>query len=214
MLVEWDRRYTKDNKRAVLFEAAMQQLSPKLWDELQGDSTHVGVVPTDMIAASLLSQPDNVWWDDHRTTVVEHRDAILASALEAAYDSLTKKYGSPDGDNWRWDHVRFANIYHMLRIPAFSRLNVPVEGGNGTLWPSTGNGAHGPSWRMVVELGPTVKAWATYPGGQSGNPLSARYDNRVDQWSRGELDSLRVPAREAELSPVQQHALLVLTPRR
>ena len=40
------------------------------------------------------------------------------------------------------------------------------------------------------------------------------HDNHVDQWSRGELDSLRVPATEAQLSPTQQHARLVLTPRR
>jgi penicillin amidase len=214
LLAEWDRRYTRDNKRAVLFEAAMQQLSAKLWDELKGDSTNPGPMPSDMMTAALLSQPDSPWWDDHHTAVVEHRDAILASALESAFDSVTKKYGSPDGDNWRWDHIRFANIYHLLRIPAFSRLNVPVQGGNGTLWPSTGNGAHGPSWRMVVELGPIVKAWATYPGGQSGNPLSARYDNHVDQWSRGELDSLRVPSKPEELSGASQHARLVLTPRK
>ena len=214
LLAEWDRRYTKDNVRAVLFEAAMQQVTRLLWDELRVDSTAQLPLPSDMIMASLVSQPNNVWWDDHRTTVIETRDALFASALETALDTVIKQYGQPTGDNWRWDHVRFANIYHLLRLAPFSRLKVPVQGGNATLWPSTGNGQHGPSWRMVVELGPTVRGWATYPGGQSGNPFSARYDNHVDQWSRGELDSLRVPATEAQLSPTQQHARLVLTPRR
>ena len=210
LLGEWDRRYTKDNKRAVLFEAAMQMLSVRLWDELKGSL----VYPTDMVTASLLSQPDSPWWDDHGTTVVEHRDAILASALAAAFDSVTARYGPPSSDRWRWDRVRFANIYHLLGLAPFSRLQIPVQGGNGTLWPSTGDGKHGPSWRMVVDLGPTVKAWATYPGGQSGNPLSVRYDNHVDQWSRGELDSLRVPNVPTELSAAQQHARLTLTPGR
>jgi len=214
LLAEWDRRYTKDNVRAVLFEAAMQQVGRLLWDELRGDSTSQLPLPTDMIMASLVSQPNNVWWDDHRTTSVETRDALFASALETALDVVIKQYGQPAGDNWRWDRVRFANIYHLLRLTPFSRLKVPVQGGSGTLWPSTGNGQHGPSWRMVVELGPTVRGWATYPGGQSGNPLSVRYDNRVDQWSRGELDSLRVPATEEQLSTTQRHARLVLTPRR
>ena len=214
LLAEWDRRYTKDNKRAVLFEAAMQGLSARLWDEFRGDGKTLNPVPSDMMTASLLSQPDSPWWDDRRTTVAEHRDAILAAALEAALDTVTAKYGAPTGDNWRWDHVRFANIYHLLRMVPFSRLNVPVQGGSATLWPSTGNGSHGPSWRMVVDLGPTLRAWGTYPGGQSGNPVSARYDNRVDQWSRGELDTLRIPSAAAELSVAQQHARLVLTPRR
>ena len=214
LLAEWDRRYTKDNVRAVLFEAAMQQVSRLLWDELRADSTSQVPLPTDMIMATLVSQPGNVWWDDHRTTAVETRDALFASALETALDVVIKQYGQPTGDNWRWDGVRFANIYHLLRLTPFSRLKVPVQGGSAALWPSTGNGQHGPSWRMVVELGPTVRGWATYPGGQSGNPLSVRYDNRVDQWSRGELDTLRVPATKEQLSSTQQHARLVLTPRR
>ncbi|MDQ6611734.1 MAG: penicillin acylase family protein [Gemmatimonadota bacterium] len=210
LLGQWDRRYTKDNKGAVLFEAAMQLLSLRLWDELQ----QLPVYPSDMVVASLLTEPDSPWWDDHRTAVVEHRDAILAAALASAFDSVTKRYGPPSSDSWRWDHVRFANIYHLLGLQPFSRLRIPVQGGSGTLWPSTGDGKHGPSWRMVVDLGPTVKAWGTYPGGQSGNPLSTRYDNHVNQWARGELDSLRVPAVMTELSAGQQHARLTLSPRR
>ncbi len=34
LLAQWDRRYTKDNRRAVLFEAAMEELPALLWDEL------------------------------------------------------------------------------------------------------------------------------------------------------------------------------------
>ena len=51
-------------------------------------------------------------------------------------------------------------------------------------------GGVGPSWRMVVELGPEVKSWGIYPGGQSGNPGSPHYDDFVDTWARGELDEL------------------------
>ena len=43
---------------------------------------------------------------------------------------------------------------------------------------------------MVVSLGPEVKAWGIYPGGQSGNPGSRHYDDFVDRWVRGELDEL------------------------
>jgi penicillin amidase len=213
LLGEWDRRYTRENTRAVLFEAAMSQLSRLLWDELRVDSTTQTPIPTDMITAALVSQPDNVWWDDRRTPVVETRDALFATALETALDNVIKQYGEPS-DKWRWDAVRFANINHLLRLKPFSRLNVPVQGGSATLWPSTGNGQHGPSWRMVVEMGPTVRGWGTYPGGQSGNPFSSRYDNRVDQWSRGELDTLRVPTTESQLTQAQQRARLVLTPKR
>src|SRR5260221_9416097 len=41
--------------------------------------------------------------------------------------------------------------------------------------------SHGPSWRMVVDWGAGTFQ-AIYPGGQSENPASAWYDDRVDKW--------------------------------
>nr|GFC81114.1 hypothetical protein [Tanacetum cinerariifolium] len=40
----------------------------------------------------------------------------------------------------------------------------------------------GPSWRMVVALGPQVRAYGVFPGGQSGNPGSAAYDDMLETW--------------------------------
>jgi penicillin amidase len=40
---------------------------------------------------------------------------------------------------------------------------------------------------MVVSLEKTgVKTWATYPGGQSGNPGSAHYNDMLDRWTKGQ----------------------------
>jgi penicillin amidase len=74
-------------------------------------------------------------------------------------------------------------------------------------------GTHGPSWRMVVELGPELRAWGTYPGGQSGNPASRRYTDRLATWTAGQLDSLRVPRRPEDLRG-RQRAALTLAPAR
>ena len=49
---------------------------------------------------------------------------------------------------------------------------------------------HGPSWRMVVELGGPIRAWGIYPGGQSGNPGSQFYDNMVNDWVAGKYHEL------------------------
>ena len=54
---------------------------------------------------------------------------------------------------------------------------------------------------MVVELGGEVRGWGTYPGGQSGNPASRRYDDRIPLWKNGELAELRFP-RDAAGVPV------------
>lgn len=195
LLAEWDRRYTRENTRAVLYEAAMRALGDRLWDEL--DPARVdGAVATPgwAVTARLLADPANPWWDVRATTGVrEDRDRILADALAAGLQAVIARHGAPDAGGWRWDRVRHANIYHMLRLPGLSALRVPVQGGQSTLNPSSGSGSFGPSWRMVVELGPEVRGWGTYPGGQSGNPASSRYADRIGQWSNGELDTLLLP---------------------
>jgi penicillin amidase len=213
LLGEWDRRYTTENRRAVLFEEAMRQLARRLWDEFATDTGSGGIaLPNDMMIAVLLQDSTNAWWDSRATPTVETRDALLTAALAAALDSTIAHYGEPSGNGWKWANVRHANIRHLLGLPAFSRLDIPVQGGSATLWPSTGNGRHGPSWRMVVELSSPRRAWATYPGGQSGNPLSARYDDRLEKWRRGELDTLRLPGTLDELPASLRHAQLRLTP--
>ena len=205
LLAQWDRRYTKDNTRAVLYEAAIRQLTALLWDELAWvppDGPPPPSPPATAIVAALLQDPTNRWWDDHRTPQVEDRDALLAEALVQAYAETVHRYGDPDGGRWRWDRVRHASINHLLRIPAFSALDVPVQGGQSTLNPSSGDGSFGPSWRMVVELGPEVRGWGTYPGGQSGNPASSHYVDRVHGWSDG-ATGYALCAKGARGSPAQ-----------
>lgn len=205
-LAAWDRRYTRDNARAVLFEEAMRQLRWAVWDELTypEDGDPVGTAPEAVLAA-LLAAPENPWWDDRRTSdVVETRDGVLAAALGAAYDYLVERYGPPEEGGWRWDRIRFANIWHPLRVESLSALAIPIQGGNGTLNPSSGFGTYGASWRMVVELGPELRGWGVYPGGQSGNPMSRWYRDRIGRWAAGELDTLLAPASPDALPPARQ----------
>lgn len=214
LLAQWDRTYRLDNQRAVLFETAMQELSDRTWDELSQNNKRVAT-PSTAVLAELMTQPANAWWDDRRTrNVVEDRDDILAQSLVAAYATVIKEYGAPDAGGWRWDRIRFTNIYHLLHILAFSALKIPVPGGVGTLTPSTGTGHYGPSWRMVVEMGPEVHGWGTFPGGQSGNPLSPRYEDHLSFWQQGKLQPLIFPHTSAELPATSVSATLKLVPAR
>ena len=217
-LRNWDRTFSKENEHAVLFEAALDELARRTWDELavpgapNEDRPRRVATPNSMLLAELLQDPKNPWWDDHSTpNVVEDRDMILRASLAAAYERVVKALGKP-GPAWRWDRNRFANIHHLLRLPALSRLRIPIQGGPGTLNPSAGDGTHGASWRMVVELGPEVRAWGTYPGGQSGNPVSRRYADRLPQWASGMLDTLRFPHTASELRGGTLSSTLTLTP--
>ena len=216
LLAQWDRRYTRDNTRAVLFETAMGELASRIWDELTDpqDRARRVATPSSAVLATLLQDSASVWWDDRRTAEVEHRDDILAASLVAALEQVRAKYGDPQGDGWRWDRIRHQNIHHLLRLPAYSALDIPVQGGTETINPSSGAGTHGASWRMVVELGPELRAWTTYPGGQSGDPGSPRYRDRIAHWRDGLLDSVRFPRTMDALAGTSRASTLVLTPAR
>jgi penicillin amidase len=219
LLAEWDRRYTRENRRAVLFEMAMSELTDRTWDELaeDGDKSSAGralSLPESQVLLELFQAPASPWWDDRRTTgTVENRDAIVTASLRTALASARKTHGAPSSDGWLWSNVRHANIYHLTRIPALSALDLPVQGGPSTLSPSGGSGTQGPSWRMVVELGPKVRAWATYPGGQSGNPASPRYKDGLSMWINGELAPVLFPKTPGDLDRKRVLSTLTLEPR-
>jgi penicillin amidase len=216
LLAGWDQRFTLDNQVAVLYTAALDELTRRTWDELAepGDRRREVATPGTSVLTELLSDPKSPWWDDRSTkNIVEDRDMILRASLLAAWQRVVAQRGMP-GAAWRWGGIRFANIHHLLRLPALSRLNIPMASGSGTLSPSGGDGTAGSSWRMVVELGPEVRAWGTYPGGQSGNPASARYDDRLPKWEAGQLDTLRFPRAATDLTGRTLSSTLTFTPER
>ncbi|HEX9727867.1 MAG TPA: penicillin acylase family protein [Gemmatimonadales bacterium] len=214
ILSAWDRRYTRDNQAAVLFELAMRRLDARTWDELRaGDSASRRVyTPDDDVLYRLLQTPGSPWWDDRDTPDLETRDQIIASSLAAAYEEAVVRYGPP-GAGWRWDGERVANIYHPLGLASLSALGLKVQGGPSTLNPISRTGTHGPSWRMVVEMGPEVRAWGVYPGGQSGSPASRWYRDRLDRWTAGTLDPLPFPHTPEALAPEQVMARVTLRGR-
>lgn len=219
LLSQWDLRYTGDSRAAGLFERVMREVYRLVWDELvpPGSSARPDApaspvaLPEDAILFELMNDSTNAWWDNRTTEPVEQRDVLLSQALALGYQDMLREHGMP-GEGWRWDRVHQANIWHLLRVPALSTLDLPVPGGPSTVSPSPGNGTHGPSWRMVVELGSAVHGSGVYPGGQSGNPASSRYDDRIRTWQQGALDSILFPIRAEDLPPARIRSTLVLNP--
>ena len=82
-------------------------------------------------------------------------------------------------------HWRNQNVFNG----PFSIEKVKI-GGNKSIV-NAASGGHGPSWRMVVELGDgEVNAWGVYPGSQSGNPGNPNYGHMVNDWASGKYNKL------------------------
>lgn len=213
MLTTETPEFTPDSRWAVLFASVVGKLVNLTWDELvpPGDERRLAT-PGQMVLVMLLRDANNVWWDDRRTgDAVETRDAIVLKALREAWTDSRATQGN-DPTSWRWGAVRTVNVNHLLRLPGFGRTGLEVQSGPGTLSPSESNGTHGASWRFVVELGPEVKGWGTYPGGQSGNPISSRYADRLELWRTGQLAELRFPRTANDLPANQTMSTLTFTP--
>jgi penicillin amidase len=157
--------------------------------------------PESSVLAALVADSASPWWQ-HRP-----RDSVIGASLAAALDTVTRRYGAPDTGDWRWGRRTQVNIEHLMRIPEFSRLGLAASGGPMTLSPLSGDGSEGPSWRMVVELGPTLRAWSIFPGGESGNPLSADYADRLPRWLNGQLDAVLIPHTPSELGGTERSIL-------
>lgn len=201
LLAGWTEGYLPTSRGAPLFEATMDAVVALTWDELNaGDGRRVAD-PAVAVLAALRDRPEDIWWDRVATTERETRDDILRLALARAWRQLSDAPSlGADTTRWRWDGYRTARIPHLAFLPGLGAPGLSVTGGNGTLSPLGSGGSHGASWRMVAEMSPRPTVLATYPGGQSGNPASARYDDRVEQWRTGALDTVRLPRTAVELA--------------
>jgi len=112
---------------------------------------------------------------------------------------LAKMYG-PDPRNWTYGRAHQRVLENLAQVRGLNYGPRPDRGdGNTPLaaggYPST----HGPSWRMVVDWG-SHTFQGVYPGGQTENPASGWYTNRVNKWWDGLLDPM-LSAEEAASTP-------------
>jgi len=181
--------------RAWNFEWRAAQIAPtvfnELWleiyrstwpDEKKGNMEWMPGPASQIMVDFILNSPEAEYFDDRTTAERETLTEIVKRAFRAAVANLEKRLGRY-GKAWKWGSVKGTSLVHLGRIPGFGR-ELPESDGVGHVINAIDT-AWAPSWRMVVELGPEVKAWGVYPGGQSGNPGSRFYDDFIDDWAAG-----------------------------
>lgn len=185
-LAGWDHESRADSVAATVFTRFLDALSEAVWsDDLPERDLQVERPDVVVTLELVLGTPPSPYVDDKRTEPVESPADVVRRAFRDAVAGLGEELG-PLGPRWQLGQARGTDIRHLARIPGLGRDRLPTSGGVDIVNATSQH--HGPSWRMVVEMGPTpdeIRGWGVYPGGQSGNPGSGHYDDFVDTWVRG-----------------------------
>lgn len=183
LMKEWNFFNEIHMKAPSVFEVWWDRLYHTLWDEFESDTLAL-MKPTSWRTIQVLrDHPDHEFMDDQNTSHKETADDLILNAFTFAVDSVDR-WATEKEKDFTWGNFKGTSAQHLLRQNAFSVENIQV-GGNKNIVNANGS-RHGVSWRMIVELGPQVRAWGVYPGGQSGNPGSRYYDNFIEKWAAGE----------------------------
>jgi penicillin G amidase len=189
-LQSWDYRMDTGSKAATVWwffwqEYLHETFSP--WWTSRHVNVSIGEVLHTLgqdLEAWTLGDPTNRTFNapgvGSRTATETMQAAFRATVSRLAANHMDVTWGQVHGrvlDN-------LADISGLNYGPRPERgdANTPLAAGD---FPSD----HGPSWRMVVDWG-TKTFEGVYPGGQSENPASAWYTNRVDTWWAGGLDPM------------------------
>jgi penicillin amidase len=125
------------------------------------------------------------------------RDELMTQSLREAVEYLRWQLG-PQVDAWRWGDLHQLTFTHPLgQVPPldklFNRGPYPIGGDESTIW-ATAAFYHsldssrmvGPVCRFVVDLGDLRWSLSLNAPGQSGQPGSRHYDDRIRPWFEGD----------------------------
>jgi penicillin amidase len=183
----WDKHYAVDSMGASIFDDWWYNFYNMVWDEFDSKDTFFKYPSYDRTEKLLLTEPDSKWFDIIKTAQKETCVDIVSRAFYQTVKDLTNSNGTP-GEKWQWGHVKETYINHLANLPGFGTGDFVAGGRGGVINALRWN--NGPSWRMVVQMGPEVKGYGVFPGGESGNPGSYYYKDMFETWRDGKLNEM------------------------
>ena len=189
IMQQWQYQNNPTEIAPTVFELWWQLFAQALWED---DFTNTPDLPVrvpnrDRTIRLVQQEPQSPWIDNPNTPQKETLPELVNASFLATADSLQRQLGGV-GNKWQWAQFKSTSIQHLAKLPGFGKENLQIGGGRGIV--NATSERHGPSWRMVVALGPQVQGFGVYPGGQSGNAGSYYYDNMVETWRQGKLNAL------------------------
>ncbi|HBQ60527.1 MAG TPA: penicillin acylase family protein, partial [Balneolaceae bacterium] len=188
MMRDWDFMMEAELIQPTVYQNWFDQFYYDVFnDEFSSIVAELRYPSPDIFVEVIKNEPDMMFLDNINTPEEEALGDVVTTSYKKIISRLAEAYGD-DYENWKWGYLIDNDLDHLANIPGFGAQNLFSSGAAEAI--NAVRGTHGPSWRMVVELGPEVKGWGVYPGGQSGNPGSSSYDDMVEEWRTGQLFEL------------------------
>jgi penicillin amidase len=182
-LRSWDYFNNAGSVAAAYYEAWWDNLMPLTWDELEQGNVALESPTTYNTIRLIREKPDLSFFDIVKTPEKETAKEVVRKAFSLGVQDI-EKWKEEHPTALTWADYKGSYIGHLL--PPLKALSIPVKTGGNHDIVNAHSRTHGPSWRMIVSLEKTgVRTWATYPGGQSGNPGSLHYSDMLARWEKG-----------------------------
>lgn len=179
----WNYNNDAELVAPIIYQIWWNKFFFMLWDEFEDEKIKYRYPGAPQTVQILNNEPENAYFDKVSTPEVENMSDLLLESFQQV-SSTIKQWQSNTNTAFNWWNYKHTTINHLVpAMSAFSIKDIKIGGGRSII--NATKGDHGPSWKMIVDLGSIVKAWAVYPGGQSGNPGSWYYSNFIDTWSQG-----------------------------
>jgi penicillin amidase len=218
-LAAWDGTMAADRSEPLIFEAWWRELARALYADELGPAFAGRWRPRADFMKKALEEK-SAWCDDVRTPRAETCGELLSASLEKALAEVRRRYG----ENAVWGSAHEARLRHrpFSGVAGLGRLfdiHVPSAGGAYTInrgamdWSDEAepfSNRHASSLRAIYDLADPQASLFIMPGGQSGNPLSAHYQDFTLPWARGEYVPMITERKRLESLGVER---LVLKPR-
>ena len=207
-LKSWNGDMNTDSQAAAIFSFWMRHVRHELFDNEQTGYWNRPEQRSAVLALSrqvsygtlrsMLAGNDSGWCGASKVGERESCARLLQVALQGALDELYQIRGDSSMASWRWGTLQSAVFIHtpFSQIKPFDKFferRVPTGGSNNTINVAGATFKHregfvqglGAGFRQVVSLGrDQVSLRYMNSTGQSGNLLSAHYDDMVEPFSK------------------------------
>lgn len=212
---DWDLTYETDRVGASVYEVwrwflERSVVGDELGEDILFEYQRYGLATSPKLA-TLMVQPDNLWFDDRTTPERETRDDITLRALDTALDWLSERYGT-DPNGWQWGRLHTMTFVHQplgqSGIAAleqiFNSKAIPAPGGDYTVnngWfsalePFVMEG--GTSQRLIIDFNNLENTLAVNSTGQSGHVFHPHRDRMIEMWQNMEYHPMRFSRESVE----------------